>query len=81
LLVNSTDSAPAIVEPKDAAESAGLRYVSDARPGIGRKKAGKGVTYVRADGSRLSEPDVLRRIRTFAVPRQGYDTKESGSLL
>ena len=42
LLVDSAISAQAIVDPKDAAESAGLRYVSDARPGIRRKKAGKG---------------------------------------
>jgi DNA topoisomerase I len=68
LSVESLDTAQAIVDPKDAAESAGLRYVSDARPGIRRKKAGKGFTYTRADGSRLSEPDVLRRIRALAIP-------------
>jgi len=62
------DSAEAIVDPKKAAESAGLRYVSDARPGIQRKKAGKGFAYIRADGSRLSDPDVLKRIRALAIP-------------
>jgi len=62
------DSAQAIVDPRDAAEYAGLRYVSDARPGIHRKKAGKGFTYGRADGSKLSEPDVLNRIRNLAIP-------------
>jgi hypothetical protein len=41
VLVDLADSAQAIADPKDAAESAGLRYVSDARPGIHRKKAGK----------------------------------------
>jgi DNA topoisomerase I len=68
LSVDSADSAQAIANPKDAAESAGLRYVSDARPGIRRKKAGKGVTYTRADGSRLSERDVVRRIKGLAIP-------------
>jgi DNA topoisomerase-1 len=68
VLVDLTDSAQAIVDPKDAAESAGLRYVSDARPGIRRKKAGKGFTYNRADGSKLSESDVLKRIRALAIP-------------
>ena len=63
MLVDLTDSAQAIVDPKDAAESAGLRYVSDARPGIHRKKAGRGFTYTRADGSKLSESDVLKRIK------------------
>ena len=62
------DSPQAIVDPRDAAEYAGLRYVSDARPGIHRKKAGKGFTYGRADGSKLSEPDVLNRIRNLAIP-------------
>jgi DNA topoisomerase-1 len=57
-----------IVDPKDAAESAGLRYVSDARPGIKRKKAGTGFTYTRADGSKLTEPDVLNRIAVLAIP-------------
>lgn len=68
MFVDSADSAQAIVEPKDAAESAGLRYVSDARPGIKRKKAGKGFSYTRVDGSRLSEPDVLKRIKALAIP-------------
>ena len=68
MLVDLADSAQAIVDPKDAAESAGLRYVSDARPGIRRKKAGKGFTYPRADGSKLSESAVLKRIRAIAIP-------------
>jgi len=57
-----------IVDPRDAAESAGLRYVSDARPGIRRRQSGKGFTYTRADGSRLTEADVLRRIKALAIP-------------
>ena len=51
--VDFVDSAQVIVDPKDAAESVGLRYVSDARPGIRRRKSGKGFTYSRADRSRL----------------------------
>ena len=39
-LIEPPDSAQAIVDPRDAAESAALRYVSDERPGIRRKKAG-----------------------------------------
>ena len=57
-----------IVDPKDAAQSVGLRYVSDARPGIRRKKAGNGFTYTRVDGSRLAEPEVLGRIKALAIP-------------
>jgi DNA topoisomerase I len=68
VLVDLADSAQAIVDPKDAAESTGLKYVSDACPGIRRKKAGKGFTYTRADGSKLSESDLLKRIKALAIP-------------
>ena len=54
LLLESPDNVETIIDPKDAAESAGLRYVSDARPGIGRKTAGTGFSYTRADGSKLT---------------------------
>ena len=40
-LFESPEDIATIVDPKDAAESAGLRYVSDARRGITRRKAGK----------------------------------------
>jgi DNA topoisomerase I len=64
----SPDGVQTAVDPKGAAEAAGLRYVTDARPGIRRRKAGKGFAYTRADGSRLTERDALRRIKTLAVP-------------
>jgi DNA topoisomerase-1 len=68
LLLDSCDRVQTIVDPKDAAELAGLRYVSDARPGIRRRKAGTGFTYTRADGTRLSETDALKRIKSLAIP-------------
>jgi DNA topoisomerase-1 len=67
-LFESAADVQTIVDPKEAAESAGLRYVSDTRPGIRRRKSGKGFTYSRADGSRLTEADVLRRIKSLAIP-------------
>src|SRR4051812_11311207 len=57
MLLETSHSAETLVDPKDAAESAGLRYVSDNRPGIRRKKAGTRFTYTRADGSKLSDKD------------------------
>jgi len=68
LLVDSADTAQTIVDPRDAAESAGLRYVSDTRPGIRRKNSGGGFVYTRADGTKLSEPDVPKRIKALAIP-------------
>ena len=37
--------APALTEAQEAADLAGLRYVSDERPGIRRRKAGGGLIY------------------------------------
>ena len=68
MLLESSDAVETIVDPRDAAKSAGLRYVSDARPGIRRKKVGTGFSYARADGSKLIEKDVLERIKTLAIP-------------
>jgi DNA topoisomerase I len=67
-LLELPDCVETIVDPKDAAESAGLRYVSDARPGVLRRKAGTGFAYTRADGSKLTEKDVRKRIRALAIP-------------
>lgn len=57
-----------IVDPQDAAETAGLLYVSDEKPGIRRRKAGKGFRYVRPDGSTVKDEVTLRRIRALAIP-------------
>jgi DNA topoisomerase-1 len=57
-----------VVDPRDAAESAGLRYVSDEQPGIRRRKAGKGFTYVKPGGSKVNDEATLKRLRTLAVP-------------
>ena len=40
-----------IVDPQDAAISAGLVYVSDTEPGIRRRRAGKGFSYRGPDGA------------------------------
>jgi len=36
--------------PSESAQAAGLRYVSDATPGIRRLRSGRGFRYVGADG-------------------------------
>lgn len=58
----------ATAEPEQSAAAAGLRYVSDATPGIRRRKSGHGFRYVLPDGSRLVDPSVLKRVRALAVP-------------
>lgn len=67
-MLDSSADVPTIADPRDAAEYAGLRYVSDARPGIRRRTSGKGFSYLRADGSRLAETETLRRIKSLVIP-------------
>lgn len=55
-------------DPIAAARAAGLRYVSDAAPGIRRRRAGKGFAYAGPDGAPLRDPEQLRRIRSLAIP-------------
>jgi DNA topoisomerase I len=66
-LLDSTDSTETLIDPKEAAETAGLRYVSDSTPGIRRNKAGKGFAHIRPDGTRLTDRAALRRIRALAA--------------
>jgi DNA topoisomerase-1 len=42
--------------------------VSDARPGIARKRSGKGFSYVGPDGHAIKDEAELERIRSLAVP-------------
>ena len=55
-------------DPLESAEEAGLRYVSDASPGIRRRRAGRGFTYLGVDGTRISYERQLERIRALAIP-------------
>ena len=58
----------AVVDPKEAAEHAGLVHVSDERPGIRRRRAGKGFRYANADGMRVDDPAALKRIKSLVIP-------------
>src|SRR5881296_2074283 len=52
----------------EAAAAARLRYVSDARPGIQRIRVGRGFKYLSADGTAVTDPQTLQRIRSIAIP-------------
>lgn len=54
--------------PKESAQAAGLRYVTDARPGIRRIRAGRGFRYVDPAGKTIKDPETLRRIRSLVIP-------------
>ena len=58
----------ATLEAKQAARAAGLRYTSDARPGIRRERHGDEFRYVGVDGQLIDDPDTLARIKSLAIP-------------
>ncbi len=51
----------------ESAKVAGLRYVSDTKPGIRRKRSGKGFTYLDLDGKPIRDPEMLRRIAALVI--------------
>ena len=57
-----------IAQPAQAAKAAGLRYVSDATPGIRRRRSGRGFVYLDPDGKLVRDPATLGRIRALVVP-------------
>ncbi|HVW66880.1 MAG TPA: hypothetical protein VHA78_04090 [Candidatus Peribacteraceae bacterium] len=56
------------LDPKIAANDAGLRYVSDLTPGIRRKRKGSGFFYVDPNGKRVTDKATLKRIRNLVIP-------------
>jgi DNA topoisomerase I len=54
--------------PRLSAATAGLRYLEDSAPGIRRRRAGSGFTYLTPTGARLRDRPTLARIRSLAVP-------------
>jgi len=58
----------ATLSPAEAARDAGLRYSSDGRPGITRRRAGRGFSYRAPDGSVIRDEETLRRVRALAIP-------------
>lgn len=45
-----------------------LRTVSCSQPGWTRRRAGKGFVYLDQHGDRISDPELLRRIRELVIP-------------
>src|SRR6476646_1702371 len=51
-----------------SAKAAGLRYVTDAAPGIRRRRVGRGFSYVDPDGRVIRERELIRRFRSLVIP-------------
>jgi len=54
--------------PAESAKAAGLRYTTDASPGIRRIRRGRAFTYVDAEGRRVRAAAELARIRSLVIP-------------
>jgi DNA topoisomerase-1 len=63
-----TSEAGTVIDGSEAAEAAGLVYVSDEEPGIRRAKRGRAFTYKGPDGQTIRDPKVLSRIRQLVIP-------------
>src|SRR5437763_17160072 len=55
-------------DPIEAAEEAGLRYVSDTQPGYTRKANGEAFEYFDADRKSILDEQRLARIKRLAIP-------------
>ena len=73
-----------VIQAHEHARANGLIYVSDAEPGIERRKRGKGFYYLGPDHRPVKEARTLERIRKLAIPPAYTDvwicTKERGHL-
>lgn len=56
------------LEYSKAATRAGLHYVTDGLAGITRRRAGKGWSYYDAEGVRISDADMRKRLNGLAIP-------------
>ena len=59
--------------PETSAREAGLRYVTDVRPGLRRIRSGRGFRYQRPDGSPLADLEHKAWIKRLAIPPAWQD--------
>ena len=57
-----------VTDPEEAAEEAGLRYVSDDQPGYTRKQRGDDFEYFDTKGQPITDEARLLRIKRLAIP-------------
>ncbi|MGP1385820.1 MAG: DNA topoisomerase IB [Thainema sp.] len=57
-----------ITNPENAAQKAGLRYVSDSTPGLTRKRWGRGFSYFDENCDRIQDEDILERLKSLNIP-------------
>ncbi|WP_312550302.1 DNA topoisomerase IB [Massilia sp.] len=62
-----------LADPPAAAKAAGLRYVTDSKPGIRREEDGEGFRYLDAKGEPVEDEATLKRIKALVIPPAWID--------
>src|SRR6188768_304546 len=57
-----------VTDPVESAKAARLSYVSDERPGIRRKAAGRSFSYIDPDGKVIRDKEEIARIKALGIP-------------
>ncbi len=57
-----------VTDPEEAAEEAGLRYVSDEKPGYTRRRRGRKFVYFDTEGREIRDEARVLRLNRLAVP-------------
>lgn len=68
MLLDTLNPLDILADPQEAAEEAGLLYVSDAEPGITRVRCGKSFCYKDAKGKTISDEKTKARIKSLVIP-------------
>ena len=68
-------------DPYESAKVAGLRYVTADRPGITRKRRGKGFEYFGPDKKPVRDKTTLDRISSLVIPLAPSVAVDAGSCL
>lgn len=56
------------LDPEECSRLAHLRYVTDARPGITRRRRGRSFSYFDPDGKPVRDEKTLARIKSLVIP-------------
>ena len=73
----AADNTLPLADPPAAAKAAGLRYVTDHKPGIRREREGEGegaaFRYIDAKGEPVEDEATLKRIKSLVIPPAWLD--------
>jgi DNA topoisomerase-1 len=67
-LITNGQAAEVALDPTFAARTAHLHYVGDGKPGITRRRSGRGFAYRDPSGRAIRDIETLQRIHVLAVP-------------